>query len=68
MDANEYAALHRKNEMAREAIHDCVHDVACACRHVNDRLHQRIEAQLCEVSWEVTKAAQQHHQDHPSPS
>ena len=60
MDSNELARLHQKDGIALEAIHGCVHDAACACCPGNDRLHQRIEVQLCEVSSDVTRAAQKH--------
>jgi hypothetical protein len=67
MEISEYAALHRPDEMAREAIHDRVHDAACACHHTHDPLHQRTEMQLCQLSWEVTRAAQEGRQTQANP-
>ncbi len=68
MDKNDYARLHHKDEVAREAIHDRVHDAACASHHTHPPLHQRTEAQLCQLSWEVTRAAQHEHQVPSDPS
>jgi hypothetical protein len=55
MDSEELAALHQHNQYSRDAIKDCVHDLACRCH--GDRTHSRIEAQLQQLSRQVTEQA-----------
>lgn len=60
MDRTQTPQLHTRDLYAYEAIRDCVHEAAC--RHGHDRMHPRIEIEMCRVSWEVTRVAQSHHQ------
>jgi hypothetical protein len=56
MNGSDTARLHAHDLYAREAIRECVHNAAC--RHGHDHMHPRIEVEMCRVSWEVTRRAQ----------
>jgi hypothetical protein len=49
------AALHRRDQIAREAIREAVHDAACHVHH--SKPQQLREAELCRLSYELAQAA-----------
>jgi hypothetical protein len=55
VDFDPCAALHRRDQIAREAIREAVHDAACHIHH--SKPQQLREAELCRLSYEMAEAA-----------